>query len=138
MNVENIDINSLIGLTKAVVFNLKKTIDNEVTAGDFDDDTKSKIKVMLINQAHDTIYNQVTLILGIHTDSKKEYSDMRESLDARVQGLMHGDSNIDDLIKFIQSLYIDLLTIESDKLHERYSAVMERKTVMIGRQCIGH
>jgi hypothetical protein len=136
MNVENIDIDALIGLTKAVVYNLKQTIDNEMD--EFREEIKPSVKGMLIGLTHDTICSQVTHILGIHTNSKKEFSDMREELDAKVSDFVYGKTDIDDLIRFIQNLYIELLKMESEALDKRVKAVLEKKTIMIGRQCIGH
>jgi hypothetical protein len=137
MRVEGIDIDALIGLTKQTVYTLKQTIDNELSNdSEFKDDLKPAVKEMLVSLAHDNICNQVQYILGIQ--SGEYFEGMRERLDNKVHELVYGDINIDDLIKFIQNLYIELLTIESNKLSDRYSSVMERKTIMIGRQCIGH
>lgn len=137
MRVEDIDIEALIALTKQTVYTLTETIKSEPTDNsEFKDDLKPAVKEMLLSLTHDNICNQVQYVLGIA--SGEEFAGMRERLDAKVHGLVYGDINMDDLIKFIQNLYIDLLTIESNKLSDRYSSVMERKTVMIGRQCIGH
>lgn len=129
MQVENIDIDALISLTKQTVFAFKDAIDDN-------DESESKAKDALIGFAHDTICNQVKYILGIH--SKKEFSDMREALDERVCRFIDGNIGIDDLIRFIQNLYIELLNMESEELDKRTKSILEKKTIMIGRQCMGH
>lgn len=139
MRVEDIDIDALIAITKQAVYNLRQVIDKELsTNNEFKDDIKPAVKEMLLSLTHDTICSQVTLILGINTDSKKEYSYMREDLDSKVSEFTYGKISLDDLIRFIQNLYVQLLTIESEDLDRRSKAVLERKTIMIGRQCIGH
>lgn len=137
MNVENIDIDALIGLTKQSVYNLRQTINDELDNNDaFRDDLKPAIKETLLNLTHNTICNQVEYILGIHY--KKEFSDMRGELDDKVREFIDGEISLDDLIRFIQNLYIELLKMESEALDKRVNAVLERKTIMVGRQCIGH
>lgn len=137
MNVENIDIDVLIGLTKQAVYNLGQALDNELMNDDgFKDDIKPAVKEMLLSLTHDTIYSQVIFILGIK--SKKEYSDMRGELDTKISNYTDGEISLDDLIRFIQNLYIELLNMESEALDKRVKAVLEKKTIMIGRQCVGH
>lgn len=139
MNVENIDMYALIGLVKQTVFSLKQRLDDELMSDDgFKDDIKPAVKEMLLDLTHDNICNQVTLILGINTNSKKEYSEMREGLDAKVSDFTSGKIGMDDLIRFIQNLYIDLLNMESEALDERVKAVREKKAIMIGQQCMNH
>ena len=139
MNVENIDMYALIGLVKQTVFSLKQRLDDELMSDDgFKDDIKPAIKEMLLGLTHDNICNQVTLILGINTNSKKEYSEMREDLDVKVSDFTSGEIGIDDVIRFIQNLYIDLLNMESEALDERVKAVREKKAIMIGQQCMNH
>lgn len=139
MNVENIDMYALIGLVKQTVFSLKQRLDDELMSDDgFKDDIKPAIKEMLLGLTHDNICNQVTLILGINTNSKKEYSEMREDLDVKVSDFTSGKIGMDDLIRFIQNLYIDLLNMESEALDERVKAVREKKAIMIGQQCMNH
>jgi len=139
MNVENIDMYALIGLVKQTVFSLKQRLDDELMSDDgFKDDIKPAIKEMLLGLTHDNICNQVTLILGINTNSKREYSEMREDLDVKVSDFTSGKIGIDDLIRFIQNLYIDLLNMESEALDERVKAVREKKAIMIGQQCMNH
>ena len=139
MNVENIDMYALIGLVKQTVFSLKQRLDDELMSDDeFKDDIKPAIKEMLLGLTHDNICNQVTLILGINTNSKREYSEMREDLDAKVSDFTSGKIGMDDLIRFIQNLYIDLLNMESEALDERVKAVREKKAIMIGQQCMNH
>jgi hypothetical protein len=139
MNVENIDMYALVGLVKQTVFSLKQRIYNELMSGDeFKDDIKPAVKEMLTNLTYYNICSQVTLILGINTNSKREYSDMREELDAKVSDFTSGKISMDDLIRFIQNLYIKLLNMESEALDKRVKAVREKKAIMIGRQCIGH
>ena len=139
MNVENIDMYALIGLVKQTVFSLKQRLDDELMSDDeFKDDIKPAIKEMLLGLTHDNICNQVTLILGINTNSKRKYSDMREGLDAKVSDFIYGKTSMDDLIRFIQNLYIELLNMESEELDKRVKAVLEKKTIMIGQQCMSH
>jgi hypothetical protein len=139
MNVENIDMYALIGVVKQTVYNLKQTIDKDLMDNnEFKDDIKPAVKEMLTNLTYYNICSQVTLILGINTNSKREYSDMREELDAKVSDFTSGKISMDDLIRFIQNLYIKLLNMESEALDKRVKAVREKKAIMIGRQCIGH
>ena len=139
MNVENIDMYALIGLVKQTVLSLKLRIDNDLMGDDeFKDDIKPAVKELLLGLTHDNICNQVELILGINTNSKKEYFDMRADLDAKVSDFIYGKTSMDDLIRFIQNLYIELLNMESEELDKRVKAVLEKKTIMIGQQCMSH